>query len=225
MRTFSKLVLTLGVAVLLASPALAQRGDRPGGGPGGRGGFGGSLMLLSNKSVQEELKLSDEQATKAQQAAREVREKHQGDFEKIRELQGEEQRTKRQEVMKAYGEDSRKAMAGVLQPEQAKRLRQIELQASGAQAFANPEVQEALKLTAEQKEKIRDIGEDSREEMREIFESASGDREEAMKKVTELRKETMTKVAALLTADQKESWKELTGEAFEIKFERPANNQ
>ena len=49
-------------------------------------------------------------------------------------------------------------MASVLKDEQVKRLKQIDVQVAGTQAFAMPHVQEALKITDEQKEKIRDVG-------------------------------------------------------------------
>ena len=76
MRTLCKLTLVLGVAALLAAPALAQRQR----GQGGQdGGFGGPAMLLRNEGVQKELKLTDEQkekvktfATAQQEKAREA---------------------------------------------------------------------------------------------------------------------------------------------------------
>ncbi len=50
----------------------------------------------------------------------------------------------------------------MLKPEQVKRFKQIELQVGGVMAFNQPRVQEVLKLTDEQKEKIRGIGEEAR---------------------------------------------------------------
>ena len=46
MRLLSRLVLTLGLAVALAIPALSQQPQRPGGFGGGQ--FGGSGFLLQN---------------------------------------------------------------------------------------------------------------------------------------------------------------------------------
>ena len=54
----------------------------------------------------------------------------------------------------------KKALA--LSSDQSKRYDQIEIQAAGFQAFATPTVQEKLKLTDDQKSKIREIGEASR---------------------------------------------------------------
>jgi len=230
MRTFGKLVLALGMMALLASPVLAQqrKGQGQGQGPGGgfgRGGFGGGAMLLSNKSVQEELKLTDDQVEQAQKVNREIREKYQDDFAKLRDLEGTERREKMQSLNQQISEDSQKALAGVLKPEQMRRYHQIQRQVRGVEAFTEPRVQERLKLTDSQKEKIKDIQEDAREEMRDIFTSGGGDREEATKKITALRKESLGKVNALLTDDQKETWKEMTGAPFEVKFEQRPNNQ
>jgi hypothetical protein len=40
-----------------------------------------------------------------------------------------------------------------------------------------------------------------------------------MQKMTALRKERLDKALATLTDDQKKTWKELTGEPYEVKFE------
>src|SRR5580700_7030229 len=65
MRNLLKVTLALGLAALVASPALAQgRGGR--GGRGGMGAGGGATALLMQKSVQEELKVTEDQLTKVQ---------------------------------------------------------------------------------------------------------------------------------------------------------------
>ena len=67
MRTLSKTIVALGLVALMAGPALAQQGR---GGGGGRGfGGGGIGMLLSNASVQQELKLDATQIEKAKEVA------------------------------------------------------------------------------------------------------------------------------------------------------------
>ena len=221
MYRLSKVCLTLSLMFVLAQTVSAQPPQgRPGrGGPGGRGGFG-PAGLLQNEGVQKELKLTDDQIKKVQDVAKDIREKHKDDFDKVRSLDQAERREKMQELTKTVSEETTKALADVLKPEQQKRLKQLTLQREGTRAFSNAEVQMALKLTDEQKDKIKTISSDSEKEMRELFQNAGGDRQEAGKKMQALHKETQDKVMSVLTEDQKKSWKDLTGEPFEFQSRR-----
>src|SRR4051794_29310655 len=98
MRRSSKLVLALGLVTLLVSSAQAQT-QRPGGGRGfgpGAGMGGGGVMLLSNKSVQQELKVSDEQASKLDALAVDLRTKQREQFQKLQDVPQDERRAKMQ---------------------------------------------------------------------------------------------------------------------------------
>ena len=218
MRHFANLVLSLVVLALLAGPASAQ--ERKDGGERGGADRGPALgMLLTNTSVQEELKLSDEQTKKVDAAVSEVRQKHREDIEKLRDASGSDRAERWGELRRKIDEETREATRGVLQPEQVRRLRQIRMQARGADALASPRLQEALDLTSEQKAKIHEINEDGHEDAREIFREAGEDRAGAMKKLQALHKETLERASAVLTAKQKEQWKEMTGEPFQIRWE------
>lgn len=233
MKLVCRALLVLGVACLLAQPILAQEGGGQGrrGGRGGGFGMGGSsLGLLQNESVQKELNLTSDQVSKVKDVAKEIREKHQDDIAGLRDLSGEEQQTKRQELQKTMSAEAKKSLAGTLKPEQEKRLRQIELQQMGTRAFDDPEVQTALKLTDDQKDKLKTISDDARKEMQSLFPrrrggeggggggggQARGNREENMKKIQTLRKETMEKALAVLNDQQKKEWSDMTGSPFEI---------
>lgn len=217
MRAWFMSVLVFGLVALLAGPSAAQDKKK------GRGGFGvgvGMASLVTNEGVQKELKLADDQAGKAKEIADKLREKHKGEFAAAFKLDGEERRTKMQEILKTFNEETAKELGTVLKPEQIKRLKQIELQQRGSRAFEDQEVVAGLKISDDQKAKLKALGEESGKQMREIFQGAQGHREEAAKKFQALRKETMDKALAVLSDDQKKAWKELTGEPFEVKFER-----
>jgi len=220
MRTFGKVALTVAALVLVAGPALAQR--QPGGGgrrPAGGGGFGGPGMLLQNAGVQKELGLTEDQVTKVKDALAKVNDKHKDDLAKLRDLSREERTTKGAEIRKAISADTDKALADVLKPDQAKRLKQIQLQMRGAQAFADPEVAEALKLTESQKKDIKTIQEDATKQMRAMFEGGRPGAD-AREKMTKLRKETNDKIMDVLKADQKKKYEQLTGKPFQVQFDR-----
>jgi len=244
MLTLGRTVLTVGLVAALAGSAAAQR--QPGGqGRGGfGGGFGGYGFLIRNEAVQKELTMDKDQADKAAEAVKKVTDKHADEFAKLRDLPREEQGTKRAELTKTVNEETLKAVGEVLKPEQMTRLKQIELQRAGFMAYTRPEVQTALKLTDEQKEKVKTIADEGNKQVRELFGMGQGGGGGARpprgqggaggagrgqgrggpnnEKVTAVRKETTEKIVAVLTDDQKTTWKELTGKPFEVPAGRPA---
>jgi hypothetical protein len=181
-------------------------------------------MLLMNKSVQNELKLTDEQKEKVASYQSEMAGKMREAFSKFRDLNPEEAREKLQAMMKEATTQSEKLVKEILKPEQARRLKQIELQQAGLRNFTNEETQKALQLTDEQKEKLETIAEDTAKDSQEIMREAGRDFQraaEARKKVEALRKQAMEKANAVLTDEQKKALRDLMGEPFEVQFDRP----
>jgi len=209
MKAFGRMALACGVVALMVVPASAQQGR------GGRGFGGGGAALLSNKSVQKELKVTDEQAEKLNTFAREMLDKQREEFQASRDLSQEERR----ERARNRAIELVKGMGQILKPEQVKRFEQLQLQQSGAGAFSSPRVQEELKLTDDQQSRLREINEESGRAMRDAFQDSQSDREGAMKKFAELRKQATEKAVGVLTDEQKKTWKEMTGEPFEVVFE------
>jgi Spy/CpxP family protein refolding chaperone len=226
MRRILGFSVLAGLLALLVATAQAQRPGRFG---GGGFGFGGGLLLV-NKSVQEELKISDEQKTKIEEIAKESREKTDAILPKI-DFQDKdnikEAFAKRKEAMEqnkdkltAIRESSEKAMLAVLDDKQKTRFKQIEIQSERFAAFQKEDVVKALNLTDDQKEKIKTIAEDVGKDVGDLRKEAFTDKTgETRKKITAINKEGMEKAVAVLNDAQKAKWKELTGDPFEVRFE------
>ncbi len=216
MRFFGNLVLTLSALALLVSPAWAQR----------RGGFGGgAAWFLMAPNVQKDLKLTDAQVKKVQETLREIRERHQGDYSALRDASPDVRLAKMATLNESVSDEVKKALS--FSAEQSKRYDQISLQAYGVQAFASSTVDDRLKLTNDQKSKIRQIVQATRSPFAGAFDkdASEWDRPDARNRMAAAQKESMTKVQALLTDDQKQAWKELTGEPIEIQYPaRRSNN-
>ncbi|HMF36256.1 MAG TPA: hypothetical protein VKF17_06435 [Isosphaeraceae bacterium] len=215
MRTLSKTIVALGLVALMAGPALAQQ--RRGGG-GGRGFFGGGNIggLLSNASVQQELKLDATQMEKAKELSAKLRERVTAATQG---LEGHERFTKMREMSKEINAEANTGAKEFLRPEQMKRLHQIHHQQQGAQAFTDEHVQSHLKLTEAQKSEIDSIVQASNTEMQPLLQNMRSDPEGTRAKLAEHRKETLSKIESKLTAEQKATWKDMLGAPFEIKYE------
>ena len=218
MRTLARWILSAALVVAAVGSAQAQR---PGGGfPGGGMGMGANQnlksLLVSNKPLQEELKVGEEQAAKLKEFADKQSEAMKG----FAQFGGdEEEQIARMEIQLKLMKERVAFMKTTLNAEQHKRLGQIEKQQMGMGAFSNAKIAKELAITDEQTEKIKTINTDMTKEMREMF--SGGFDAEAQKKVASLRSETQEKIEKSLTEDQRKKWKEMTGEAFDLAKLRP----
>jgi len=214
MRTLSKTIVALGLVALMAGPALAQQGRGRGGGRGfGGGGLG---MLLSNASVQHELKLDASQIEKAKELSTKLGEKVTAATQG---LEGQERFAKTREMSKEINTEANTGAKEFLKPEQMKRLHQIQRQVQGPQAFTDEHVQSKLKVTDAQKSDIDSVVQASNTEMRSLYQNMQSDPQGTRAKIAEHRKETLSKIESKLTDEQKTAYKEMLGAPFEIKWE------
>lgn len=208
----SFVVFTMLALVVPPLAAQQQRQQRQRG--GGTGGAGRDIVtLLTQKSVQDELKLSDDQVKKISDLAASRR----GNGRAAQNQSREERQKLQEERAKA----NLKALADILKPDQLQRAKQIAWQQQGVQALSDPEVAAALKLTDEQKDKFKTIQADARQEGGQARQRG-GNQEEARKQREALRKEIEERMKSVLAADQKATWKELVGEPFKGELTRSA---
>ena len=224
MRTLARWILSTAVVLAAVGSAQAQRPGGAGGGfPGGGGGGGGGgqnlkSILLTNKVLQEELKVGEDQVAKLKEFA----EKQSEAMKPFAQFGGDEdEQIARMEVQLKLMKERVAFMKTALTADQVKRLGQIEKQQLGMAAFSNVKIAKELAITEEQTEKIKTINADMNKEMRDMF--SGGFDAETQKKITALRSETQDKVEKVLTDDQRKKWKEMTGEAFDTTklFQRP----
>ncbi len=181
----------------------------PGGPGGGRGGFGGGfganpLMLLGMDQVREALGIVDDQAKELDDLGNDMRQEMRDMFQNFGDMSAEERQQKMQELNDSYQAKTDQ----VLLPNQQDRLKQIMLQQRTrgrngvADAFSDDSIAKELGITADQKEKLKDAAEKAQKEMEE--------------KVAQLRKDMEDQVLSVLTDDQREKYKKMVGEPFEL---------
>jgi hypothetical protein len=207
-----KVLLTALLVGLLALPVLAQF---PLGGMMGRAMDG--TALLGNEGVQKELKLNDEQKKAITAANKARQEAFRAAFQ-----------DKDRDAMQKATQDFTKAMGKVkdgLSKTQLARLTEIEIQVAvqmnQPSIFKNERVQKALKLTDKQKDAVKEALSDLDKDVKEMMEDAKGDREKmvaAFKKMQTMGKDSFTKITKTLSEAQKETWKKMQGEKFELKL-------
>jgi hypothetical protein len=198
------------VALLIATPLMAQERQ---GRRGGRG-FGGGISkiaLLQNENVQKELELVDSQKdelAKIQEEARQGRRGGRGNFQDL----SAEERAKLREEAQARQRETEKKIETVLLAPQKTRLNEIYVQALGTAALNDEAIAKELGIGEDLQERINET---RREAFQAAFQDGGQRGPEAFAKI---REETDKKVLALLSADQQAKFQKMKGKpvSFEL---------
>ena len=175
-----------------------------------------------NEKVREEIGLEEAQVEALQKLMQRMREDRpkRPDFGSLDEEGRREAIEKMREDAKAQAEKVLAQLEEVLYPNQLERLQEIALQMRGIGAFEDPDVVEKLGLTEDQKEQLsakrEEFRETARERMQEIFAGGGGDREKMGEAFREMRAEMEDNILSVLTAEQRKTFDEMKGEAFEM---------
>jgi hypothetical protein len=212
------IVLGIALAVWLAGATKAQ--DIP----GHHSMAGMQAAILTNRSVQRELKLDKAQTEKVANVAAEVTSKARAAAKEFEGLGEAERRDRMHVLMTAVCKDAMTTVRDIFSTEQFLRYEQIALQQRGLMAFADPEIQKKLKLSTEQKQRAHELARTLHDQVRELSRTTTpGKTGEAHAQGLALQLKGVNDVVATFNPDQKAIWKTLIGERFEITFEgRPS---
>ena len=180
----------------------------------GFGGFGGGF----GKGGGNGKDLTDEQKEKGAKMLEKV--------QALKDVPEDQLEAKIRETFKEEIEGPTKEVEKILKPEQLTRLKQIARQQGGPGAYLKLENVGDLKVTDEQKKKLKDINDELQKDVGELRRGAGGGKggfgpvpPEMREKMTALTKEANEKAVDLLTAEQKSKWKELIGEPYTVEFQ------
>ena len=174
--------------------------------------------LLTSESVQKELTLTDEQKASLQKLRDDCAAAGQAFFESF---MGQPQ-DEIQKRMEERAKDSRNKISKILTPKQMERLDEINIQISGVVALNYEDVAEKLALTVDQRQKLKNLGEESRRQLTDMFSTSNGQppdkqkRQELQQKQKDIKSQRKENAMALLTDEQKSKFEQLQGEKFDL---------
>jgi Spy/CpxP family protein refolding chaperone len=204
MRSLSRFLPSIGLAVVVVTMALAQNvklrlpADFQ------------QIHLLRNDSVQKELKLTPAQVEKLREIFTHNQESTRDIWQKT---PPEEIGPFFQDLAKQLREDTLAVLTG----DQRDRFWQIDFQNQrnmnfDSFTFQRHDLLKKLEFTREQQQKLQAINAETTKKNQAAFNPPNM----FQQKVAALRKEDREQVAELLTAEQKKSWDELTGKPFVV---------
>jgi Spy/CpxP family protein refolding chaperone len=208
-----KTFVVVAVAALLATAAMAQRGQggmRMMGGPGDSSG----TMLLQRSDVQKDLGLTDEQKTKLDAMRQKMMDDMRAQFQNGG---GGGDREAMQKAVKEMMDKAKAETAKILTKEQTTRLHEISIQVAGNGAIQWEDVQKELGMTSDQVAKVKDLQTKQAEANQAIFQKMRDgeiDREE-LPEIMKKNQDTMNvELGKILKEEQKTKLKAMGGKPF-----------
>ena len=208
-KSAHNILIAASVALMMfgyVSQADAQRGGRD---------QTNELSLLGNEKIQEELELVDDQVDEIKELGDEMRTSMREMFSGLREtMSGASDQERRemwgemQKEMKERYEELTPKIESVLLPAQVQRLAEIKMQAT---------LRRSGGLTSERGSQVLkdqlDITDDQMEAMKE---KAVEVRESLAVKMAKLRKQAEMEILSVLDTEQREKYKEMMGESYDV---------
>ncbi len=168
--------------------------------------------------VLSELKLTPDQRQEMEELSKTWEARRAQLEDEARGVQTREATRERRHTLLTYAREGEEFLAEVLTDEQAARLRQLMLQLRGPGAFDDPEIVDALQLTKDQRQRIRELEYGN---MRSLFGFARPGRAPGPKGEPaarqQYRRNGVESILQVLTPDQNDTWKKMTGRPVEFK--------
>lgn len=221
------------VVALLVVAAGAARAQGPGG-PGGRGRHGGGrggfglIGLTAIPEVQAELRLDSAQQDLLKQLGQEMFEQSREMFRETMTASPDERRKK----WAALWAGQEKKVRDILDPRQWARLRQLDLQWSGTRALERPDVQDDLRFSQDQRQKVTDALTAEQAAVQPLFQrlrdgraTTPEQRDEIRRKFEEIRTQRDARLNAVLTDNQRRQFEAMKGAPFTFPERRRRPNR
>ena len=164
-------------------------------------------FLLRESEVLDDLEATPEQRAKIAEMTSRLERPRRGRPRDDREMNPDEHRQRSLEVARK----NELELAGILNSDQLQRLAQIALQCQGPRAIREPDVMNVLKLTADQKKQLRDIENETLFRGGDDFHKGPPTMDDFGQRV----KYAMSEMLEVLTREQLQQWKKLTGKPYQ----------
>jgi hypothetical protein len=200
-----RIVLVFGIVLSLIVQAAAQEKQQDKATP-----IFPQARLLTEKPVQEHLKLTPDQTGAVEEYSRKYKE-----FANNRNNDKEEREKQEKELDKR----AKDLITKILKPEQANRLRELTWQDAGGFSLDYPEIEKAIQLTDDQKDKVKQVKSEHSDSFVSLLRKTSSitvnittGKSDLDDKMELLKKQTSEKLMSLLTKQQLEKWMSMVGE-------------
>ena len=185
----------------------------------------GPAQLIQTEIVQNDLKLDEQQIKQVMKWATDFLAKYREKLAVLLKLPSDERREKIVSLLAESRKIAYEELGKILKPEKLERLRQIERRASGVKVLLDEETAGPLKMTDDQRSKVKETVKKIDEELQSAFSESKGSKEKFSSKENfeklwrqrlDLEATGLMRIKELLTSEQQKAWEKQVGEPIDL---------
>lgn len=189
--------------------------------PGRRtSGYGGinQRPWFENRAVREQLRLNENQFNRLNQAYQRAWRQYNQNVTGLGEgLSAEARQERMQALRNDFDRDFSQARSTVFNDPQIRdRYNQLNYQYRGYEAFQEPDLQQRLNMTPEQRQQIGQLRDEWNAEMGDVEQLYSTDPDAAADRYRQLQMQSQERLGTFLTPEQQRRWSETIGDRFDF---------
>jgi hypothetical protein len=172
------------------------------------------MAILEDEKGKKALNIASYQEAGIKATLKDWSRKQNQDSDTIYKMTGPDKEARVRALTERRANELLQSLSRVLSPQQLKRLKQILLQAWGIVLFEFPEIRDALKLSAQEADRLTKIYEDMRNEIAKKVLDRKLTQEEGWKQYQGLSRGVPDRVRAALSDDQQRTLDDLLGSPY-----------
>jgi len=194
-----------------------NQGNKGAQGQTGAQGSIGQTPWFSDQGIRQQFKWNDDTYNRMNTAYQKAYGTYQQEYNRLGNLSGQERQQRMSELQNNFWKNFSSSTGDIItDPQQRQRYNQLYLQYRGYGAFEDPMIAQKLNLTDEQRQKLRQFGNEWNTQMGTLGQSYQTDREGASKRFQQMQSQTGERINSVLTPEQQRTWREMTGESYQF---------
>jgi hypothetical protein len=201
-------------SILIVAASIAPCSAQQASGQGATPAFPPSLYQMND--VAKSLNLSNQQMTQLNDMTTKLQTRLSSDYSKASQLPVNDRASQIQLLNQQYDSEWMKGAGDIFNQDQWKRYRQLNLQYGGFNSLSNPDVQQSLNLTAEQKKNLAGQIDWSTQQLQNMNQIGATNADKASQMYQAYQKEFQNRWNTYLTPTQQQAWGALVGQPFQF---------
>jgi hypothetical protein len=234
MVRFAKIAVAGLMSVVMVGPVWGQAGGAGQAGAGaqasGAATTGGRATIgmgninqtpwFSNQGIRSQLNLNDQQFNALNKAYGQAYTNYSSNLGQLGNTLTPQERAQKMQDLRANFDQSftTATQKYITDPRQQQRYHQLYTQYQGYDALTNPQIQQKLNLTDQQRQQLQQFGSTYNQQLNTLQQNSQANPQATANQFNTLRQQANQNINSILTPQQQQNWRQMTGDPYNFQW-------